>query len=386
MRSTLQGGPAVKTFSTAGVFESTPASVRAALKERGFRLVREMQGDILAPERPKLGVPQGAKWFFASDDGGVQVTFFLGQDPPIAQIEYMGVNERRLRALRSYVATVLKPIPPPPPPAWEQGPVYMLDSNQMGGYVVRHMGHAGVPLQEGNYTPEVVQQIRHVREELMSDTPTGRLVVMTGPTGTGKSFLFYSLLTIPEVTFLLVDIEIFSQLTAPGLISALESHRGSGPLVVVVEDADDALVPRDGRNMELISKVLNRSDGLIAKLLDLRIILTSNAKHTDVDSALRRRMRLLEHLKVGPLPAEQATAVLRREMPDSTHVFETATALADVYGKAVDLGWKPPPRGRYGRPLRAQRALGYARMLPAAPMAGQLAESSDPVTYLTDAE
>ena len=51
------------------------------------------------------------------------------------------------------------------------------------------IGDASIPLEAGNYTPEVIEDYRFVIKDLKSENPSGRITVMEGEPGTGKTHL-----------------------------------------------------------------------------------------------------------------------------------------------------------------------------------------------------
>jgi SpoVK/Ycf46/Vps4 family AAA+-type ATPase len=70
------------------------------------------------------------------------------------------------------------------------------------------------------------------------------------------------------------------------------------PTILILEDADDALIARDqnlGAKASLAA-MLNLSDGILGAVLDLRIIATTNQKIENVDNAILRPGRLLERM------------------------------------------------------------------------------------------
>ncbi len=83
------------------------------------------------------------------------------------------------------------------------------------------------------------------------------------------------------------------------------------PTVLVIEDADHCLSPRDKDNLNAISALLNLSDGIIGSLLDLRVVATTNVKDEEIDPALFRKGRLSAHVNIKNLSEEQARKVWR---------------------------------------------------------------------------
>ena len=79
-------------------------------------------------------------------------------------------------------------------------------------------------------------------------------------------------------------------------------------------------------------------------MLDLRVLVTTNATELVLDDAVVRKGRLCRRMAVGRFSAAQAGRVLRRLLPEhrsTGRTFRGPTTLTDVYGRARALGWKP---------------------------------------------
>lgn len=219
------------------------------------------------------------------------------------------------------------------------------------------LGNAGIALVEGNYTPKVMEDYKFVIKDLQSESPSGRISIMRGAPGTGKTHLIRAmLLEVPDAMFVLISPEMVTTLAGPELLPLLLSHRGgtTGPIVLILEDADKCLVSRDKDNMNSIQSLLNLGDGILGSLLDLRIIATTNANELHLEEALVRPGRLSKMLEVGPLDLTTARGVfnrllpnhakLPRELADKSTNFNWKMTLAEVYALARKYGWLPAPR------------------------------------------
>lgn len=183
------------------------------------------------------------------------------------------------------------------------------------GLTTRDIGVGGADLVEANYTPDVIKDFRHVLADLNAKTPCGRISVFDGPPGTGKTYLVRALTQLVNAQFILLPAALISEISGPGLANVLLDIRKNGkdqpPMVLIVEDADEALVRRDAANMSAVSTLLNVGDGIFGTVLDIRIICTSNAGHLktndDLDPAIIRPGRLCRRISVGALSGGQAT-------------------------------------------------------------------------------
>lgn len=232
----------------------------------------------------------------------------------------------------------------------KQGQVYAI-VQQGSQLALSAIGNAGIPLIAGNYSPQVIEDYRFVINDLNSTVPSGRITIMEGEPGTGKTHIVRGLLMeVKDAMFVLVSPDMVSSLGGPELLPLLVNyHRHqTGPIILILEDADKCLVARDGDNMNSIQSLLNLGDGILGSLLDLRIIATTNAKELEMEPAIMRKGRLSRRLRVGSVDSATAMGIFSRLLPNipvsSKLLTSNRYTLAEVYSIAREAGWLPQAR------------------------------------------
>lgn len=234
----------------------------------------------------------------------------------------------------------------------ERAEVAMLQATPRG-WVCQAVGSVASILERSNYEDAVVQAFDAIVEEYRKPEPAGRLVLVEGPPGTGKTRFVRGLMGACGLPVLLLPAKDIGMLEQASALSSLrqwvvearivESRRGA---LVVVEDADSLLVPRQSDNISALSALLNMSDGILGDVANLRIVVTTNAKKGEVDSAILREGRLLRHVRIGLLSPDQALSIVRRENPDlpidmAAMVPYSSFSLARCYAIARgSVGWR----------------------------------------------
>lgn len=130
------------------------------------------------------------------------------------------------------------------------GKAYVVVSGPHGPDI-HSVGVSWVELEKSNYSEESVAEFTHVVEDLNSKDPCGRIVILDGKVGTGKTYLVRAMTGMcPNATFIVIPSSMVSDLAGPTILPVLmENKSANGPLVLVIEDADECLVSRGGDNM-----------------------------------------------------------------------------------------------------------------------------------------
>ena len=227
------------------------------------------------------------------------------------------------------------------------------------GLDIKSLGNGHSPLIEGNYLPKVLEDMQYVITTFQKDPPPGRIAILNGEPGTGKTHLIRSMLSQLDCVFLIIPSNLIDSLDKPDflplLIAVKEKHEK--PIVMIIEDGDTCLVPRRGDNISTIASLLNISDGIIGSLIDIRVVISTNAYIDQVDRAILRPGRLCKQIHVGPLPFEQANKVYQRLMNDPALSLEHSKeyTLAEIYDRFNTRDSEPAAHHNFG----SKRPIGF---------------------------
>lgn len=326
LQRAFEGGPPVRLGTWDGNL-TVPADKLLTTIETvlGLRLVRIQDG----------ANSNGSFWFVSET---AMLTISFSEQGRYARVNLVTVDVEVVKKGALLFDRCIVPDDP------AKGLVFAL-AKGMGGYSLTRLGAAGTPLERGNYAPEVLADYDHVVEDLNTVSPCGRLVILSGEPGTGKTFIVRAILSAaPKAAFVLIPSNIVEGLSGPDILPALIGAKNefNGPIVLIIEDADQCLVPREKGNMNAISSLLNLGDGILGSVLDVRILATTNADKIEIDPATNRPGRLCRYMEVGSLSPAIATKALSRLTGQTQEPFSRPTTIAEVYQKARKLGWKPP--------------------------------------------
>lgn len=257
-------------------------------------------------------------------------------------IKVLSRREELVNELRKFVRGFFQP-------PKTHGQVYAIVYSG-GRLAMSSLGNAGIPLVRQNYTKKVLEDYEFVVQDLKSSVPSGRLAILEGEPGTGKTHLVRALLTdVDKGMFVLVSPDMIKSMGGPELLPLLMQYHSytPGPIILVIEDADKCLVTRADKDSDtsVIQSILNLGDGILGSMLDIRILATTNAKKFQMDDAILRRGRLSRRIEVNGLDAESVRICYGHLIPGFTELpaklIDSSVILADVYGIARENGWKP---------------------------------------------
>lgn len=208
--------------------------------------------------------------------------------------------------------------------------IYTLGQNNNGLLLNKHFLDTSKykgDIIESNYNDNFIGAYETITRFLKSDE--NGLLLFTGEPGTGKSSLLMHLTTVCKdlnTRFVFIPASFASILSDPSFlpfaISALNDS------VLILEDAEDVLKDRSTGGSGAISNILNVTDGILGKIVKVKIIATVNKPHV-VDLAILRKGRLKLQYAFEKLVPEKANKLFVKLGKDKT--TDVPLTLAEIY-------------------------------------------------------
>ena len=124
-----------------------------------------------------------------------------------------------------------------------------------------------------------------------------------------------------------MPLSIASRLDSPHVLPLLIENPNS---ILVIEDAEELLIARDSGSGSSIASLLNLTDGVLGKSLNIQVLCTFNTNVNNLDQALLRKGRLIAIYHFDALSVEKSNALLsKRGVKD--FVATSPMTLADIY-------------------------------------------------------
>ena len=155
----------------------------------------------------------------------------------------------------------------------------------------------------------------------------GRIVVLHGPPGTGKTWAVRALLSTWKEWAegaVVLDPEVLFE-DPMYMLRVSRSGAGKSSRVIVIEDADQ-IVERQGTRPMSISRLLNITDGVVGASNDSLLLITTNAAPAELDRALLRPGRCLATVEFSLFDTRAARRRLGAE-----HEVNGPLTIAEIY-------------------------------------------------------
>jgi hypothetical protein len=173
--------------------------------------------------------------------------------------------------------------------------------------------------------------------ERMRRTPSG-LTIFHGPPGCGKTSYLRALMArlVDKAVFYFIPVSEAEMLSNPRFVSfwvkQTKRHQ-KRTKIVLLEDAEELLLPREAGSRDKVSNLLNLADGFLGDHLKLHLIATTNSLVRQLDPALLRPGRLVgtrEFRRLTRSEALRLAAAKGLALPDQSDF-----SLAELYCGAV---------------------------------------------------
>jgi hypothetical protein len=195
-----------------------------------------------------------------------------------------------------------------------------------------------------NYGEEFVK----ISEDLVKNLNSSKsgLYLFHGAPGTGKSsYIKYLCSGVIKRKLAYIPVGLISKLVSPDMMPLLMSNKN---IVLVIEDAEKALLSRDeGDNSDLVSTILNLTDGFLGHALNISIIATFNTSKDKIDTALLRKGRLKLCHEFKKLDEEQSRKLARHIGLDGSAI-NCGMTLADIYNLNTETRYEKEEVRRVG--------------------------------------
>ena len=152
--------------------------------------------------------------------------------------------------------------------------------------------------------------------------------MLHGLPGTGKSTYIKYLTSKLKKKFIFFPSNMTEDLTSPSFIDFMINQKDS---ILVIEDAEKLIRPREQGASNGISNLLNVTDGILGDIMKLKIIATHNTQKEQIDEALMRKGRLIVEHEFGKLPAHNVERLFKHLNIEHTKEDVVEMTLTDVY-------------------------------------------------------
>lgn len=178
---------------------------------------------------------------------------------------------------------------------------------------------------ELNYNNDFNEINKNIIKDL-SQKKSG-LHLLHGIPGTGKTSYIKHLINTIDKRFIYCPSFMVTSLSSPEFITLMLEYGTNS--VLIIEDAENALVSRDDERNSAVTNILNLGDGLIGDVANIQIIATFNTDLSNLDEALLRKGRTLNKYEFKKLEVNKLK-ILKESLNLDFEITEPLT-LAEFY-------------------------------------------------------
>lgn len=172
-----------------------------------------------------------------------------------------------------------------------------------------------------------------------------KLVLLHGVPGSGKTnYIKYILNNISSAKKIYIPPYLVQSMADPAFFPVIKREKES---LLIIEDAEKILINReDSSDNSVISILLNLCDGIMADVLNFKIIATFNTDEDKIDAALKRKGRMFLKYKFDTLSEEKTKHLFKKlygEEPPKKKM-----TLAEIYNDENEFGAKKEEKKSIG--------------------------------------
>lgn len=221
----------------------------------------------------------------------------------------------------------------------DKGKILLFEKNEYNDMILtpHKIKHYDLDISE-NYNDDfldVHHKIKAWAEDFSSKN--NKLVLLHGVPGSGKTnYIKYILNNIKDTKKIYIPPYFVQSMADPAFFPVIRREKES---LLIIEDAEKILINRDDSNdNSIISILLNLCDGIMADVLNFKIIATFNTDEDKIDSALKRKGRMFLRYKFDELSEEKTYNLynkIYKENPPKKRM-----TLAEIYNDENEFGKK----------------------------------------------
>jgi hypothetical protein len=190
---------------------------------------------------------------------------------------------------------------------------------------------------------DVHEKIKGWAEDFKSRN--NKLVLLHGVPGSGKTnYIKYILNNIKSSKKIYIPPYLVNSMADPAFFPVIKREKES---ILIIEDAEKILINReDSSDNSVISILLNLCDGIMADVLNFKIIATFNTDEDKIDAALKRKGRMFLKYKFDSLSKEKTKHLFNKiygAEPPKEHM-----TLAEIYNDENEFGAKKEEKKSIG--------------------------------------